>query len=336
MKIDGMTLGDDLAKIPGQARDAESRGYDGWLVAETAHDPFLALGLAAEHTTDIEIGTGIAVVFPRSPMHVAQTANDLQAYSEGRFILGLGSQIKAHIEKRFSSEWSKPAARMREFILAMHAIWDCWNDGTNLDFRGDFYQHTLMTPFFTPQPNPFGRPKVALAGVGPLMTKVAGEVADVFLAHGFTTPGYFREVTIPKLEEGAKEAGRTLADIELAIPSFVVTGNSEEEWNNVDALVRGQIAFYGSTPAYRPVLEHHGWGDLQTELNTLSKQGKWAEMSALIDDEILQTFAVIGEPGEVARGIKDRYGDVAQRISLYTGYEFVDGQWEDFVRDLKS
>jgi probable F420-dependent oxidoreductase len=269
-------------------------------------------------------------------MTLANLAYDLQSFSEGRFILGLGSQIKAHITKRFSMEWSKPAARMREMILAIRAIWACWNEGTKLDFRGDFYQHTLMTPFFNPGPNPHGNAKIFLAGVGELMTEVAGEVADGFLCHGFTTERYLREVTVPSLERGLAKSGRTLADFEISGPGFVVTGSNEEEMQKAAAGVRQQIAFYGSTPAYRPVLELHGWGDLQTELNSLSKQGQWVKMGELIDDEILDTFAVVAEPDQLATRLHGRYGDVIDRISFYAPYKSNPEVWASVLDGLKK
>ena len=213
-------------------------------------------------------------------MTLANVGYDLQQYSGGRFILGLGSQIKPHIDKRFSMPWSHPAARMREFVLAMRAIWACWNEGEKLDFRGEFYTHTLMTPFFNPGPNPHGVPKVFLAAVGERMTEVAGEVCDGMLVHGFTTERYLQEVTLPALERGYAAGGRKRDEFELSIPAFVVTGENDEAIEQADAAVRQQIAFYGSTPAYRPVLDLHGWGDLQDELNVLSKQGEWVEMGA--------------------------------------------------------
>ena len=207
MKVDG-GIGFDLSKAASAAKEAEEAGYSGIWSAETSHDPFFPLLVAAQHTKDIELGTGIAVAFARNPMLLANIAYDLQAASEGRFILGLGSQIKPHIEKRFSMPWSHPAARMREMVLAIRAIWDCWEKGTKLDFRGDFYSHTLMTPFFNPGPNPHGDARIFLAGVGALMTEVAGEVCDGFICHGFTTERYFREVTLPALERGRAKAGR--------------------------------------------------------------------------------------------------------------------------------
>src|SRR5947208_16473597 len=223
-------------------------------------------------------------------MTLANVGYDLQLYSQGRFRFGLGSQIKAHITKRFSMPWSHPAARMRELILAMRAIWNSWNEGTKLDFRGDFYSHTLMTPFFNPGPNPYGTPKVFLAAVSERMTEVAGEVCDGLLAHGFTTEAYLREVTLPALERGLAKAGKTRNQFEISCPTFVITGTSEKEMAAADQGVRQQIAFYASTPAYKTVLDKHGWGDLQPELNRLSKQGEWVEMGRLIDDDVTDAF----------------------------------------------
>jgi len=335
MKIDG-GIGLDLTTAGRQAQEAEQFGYDGVWVPETSRDPFLPLLLAAEHTEHLEIGTSIAVAFARSPMTLANTAYDLTQYSKGRFILGLGSQIKPHITKRFSMEWSKPAARMREMVLAMHAIWDSWMTGAKLDFRGDFYNHTLMTPFFNPGPHEYGHPRVFLAGVGPLMTEVAGEVCDGFFCHGFTTERYLREVTLPALEAGRSKAGKTMEDFEICGPSFVVTGSTEQEMEAAKVGTRQQIAFYGSTPAYRPVLDLHGWGDLQTELNRLSKEGRWEEMGMLIDDEMLETFAVVGEPEQVGAELQQRYGDVISRISFYAPYATDRERWARVLADIKG
>ena len=336
MKVDGgFGMGGNLGNAGVSAQEHEAAGYDGFWTAETSHDPFLPLLLAAEHTETLELGTSIAVAFARSPMTLANTAYDLQAYS-GRFVLGLGSQIKPHIEKRFSMEWSKPAARMREMILAIRAIWESWNEGTKLDFRGDFYKHTLMTPFFDPGPNPNGDPKIFLAGVGPLMTEVAGEVADGFICHGFTTEKFLREVTIPALEAGRAKAGKTMEGFEIVGPSFVVTGNDESELEKASAATKQQISFYGSTPAYRPVLDLHGWGGLQDELNTLSKQGRWEEMGTIVDDEILNTFAVVGEPESIAPELHNRYGDCIQRISFYAPYKADPERWRGVMADLKA
>ncbi len=319
MFVDG-GISNDLHHAAEGAKKAEDDGYDAVWGAETSHDPFLPLLLGAGATERLQLGTAIAVAFARSPMTTAMVARDLNAYSKGRFLLGLGSQIKPHIEKRFSMPWSHPAPRMKEFISAMGAIWDAWGNRRKLDFRGDFYTHTLMTPFFDPGPNPYGAPKVFLAAVGEGMTRVAGEVADGMLVHGFTTERYLREVTVPTIEAGLATSGRDRSQFELSYPMFVVTGENSEEMEAAATGTRKQIAFYGSTPAYRGVLELHGWGDLQTELNVLSKQGKWDEMGKLIDDDILDAFAVVAEPDAVAAKITARFGDLVDRISFYTPY----------------
>lgn len=341
MKVDGgFGMGAGLTRAGTSAKEQEAAGYSGFWTAETSHDPFYPLVLAAEHTTEIELGTSIAVAFARNPMTLANSGWDLQEFSKGRFILGLGSQIKPHITKRFSMEWSKPAARMREMILAIRAIWDSWETGDKLDFRGDFYQHTLMTPFFDPGPNPHGNAKIFLAGVGELMTEVAGEVSDGFICHGFTTERYLREVTIPALDRGRAKAGKLpLAesdDFEIVGPSFVVTGNDEDELQKAAQATKQQISFYGSTPSYRPVLDLHGWGGIQDELNTMSKAGKWTEMAEVIDDEVLNTFAVVGGPEEIAPELKARYEDVIQRVSFYAPYKSDPERWSRAFAELKG
>ncbi len=336
MKIDTGLGGVSLSDIGARARELEDLGYDGIQTAETSHDPFLPLVVAAEHTTRVQLGTAIAVAFARSPMTTANTGWDLNLYSGGRMSLGLGSQIQAHITKRFAMPWSHPAARMREFVAAMRAIWSSWQDGTKLDFRGDFYSHTLMTTFFNPGPNEFGAPKVFLAAVGEKMTEVAGQVCDGVLIHGFTTERYVREVTMPAIARGLAEAGRDRASFEVSGPLFVVTGTTEEELAAAKVGTRRQIAFYGSTPAYKGVLDLHGWGDLQGELNALSKQGKWAEMGDAIDDEMLNTFAVVAEPEGVATELKRRYSDLVDRISFYAPYNAAPERWAAVLADLKA
>jgi probable F420-dependent oxidoreductase len=311
--IDG-GVGFDPSGVIETARAAEKAGYDGIWSAETSHDPFLPLALAAEHTDHLELGTGIAVAFARNPMNLAVVANDLQTLSRGRFMLGLGSQIRPHIEKRYSMTWSHPAARMREMVLAIRAIWHSWSEGDRLEFRGEFYRHTLMTPMFDPGPNPYGNPKIFVAAVGPRMTEVVGEVADGILIHGFTTERYIREVTIPALERGLALSGRTRADFQTSYPGMVVTGPDEASLELAKTAVKKQLAFYGSTPAYRPVLELHGWGDLQTELNNLSKQGKWDEMADLIDDEVVETFAVVESLENLVPTIRRRFDGIVDRF----------------------
>ena len=313
LKVDAAVAG-GLTDVAQASSKLERRGYDCCWTAEINHDPFLPLVLAAEHTTRIELGTSIAVAFARNPMTVANVGWDLQSYSDGRFILGLGSQVQAHIEKRFSMPWSQPVRRMREFVLALHEIWACWHDGTKLRFEGDFYTHKLMTPMFTPEPQPHPAPKVFVAAVGEAMTEMCGEVADGLLAHAFTTKRYFEEVTIPALLRGMERSGRQRTDFQLSCPIFVVTGESEEQLIAGAVGTRKQIAFYGSTPAYRKVLELHGWGDLHTALRRLSLQGEWDQMGSLIDDEILEAFAVVAPIDTVASKIRDRCDGVIDRV----------------------
>jgi probable F420-dependent oxidoreductase len=336
MKIDAGGYSSSVDQAGDAASSAEGAGYDGWWAAETQVDPFIGCAVAAERTDRVELGTGIAVAFARNPMTVAMQANDLQALSGGRFVLGLGSQIKPHITKRYSMEWSKPAARMREFVLAIRAIWDTWATGAALEFRGDFYTHTLMSPFFNPGPNPHGNPKIMIAGVGPLMTEAAGEVADGLLCHGFSTERYLREVTLPALERGRAKAGKTMDEFEISGPAFIVARDSEEELAAGAQFVKQQIAFYGSTPAYRPVLELHGWGGLQDELNAMTKRGEWDKMSELIDDDVLHTFAVVGTPEEAFTEIHRRYGDVVTRITIAVPENRDAGRWNGLFESLRA
>jgi probable F420-dependent oxidoreductase len=320
MKVDGV-IGFDPTKIAEAAQAAQATGYDGVWSAETGHDPFLPLAVAASATDTLEIGTAIAVAFARNPMNLAMMANDLHHLSQGRFSLGMGSQIKPHITKRYSMPWSHPAPRMRELILAIRAIWESWASGGELAFRGEFYTHTLMTPFFSPGPNPYGNPPILLAAVGELMTEVAGEVGDGMLAHGFTTERYMREKSLPALLRGASKAGKTRTDLTVSYPGFVVTGDTDEDMAKAVTGTKAQIAFYGSTPAYKNVLELHGWGDLQPELNTLSKRGEWTLMGELITDEMLDAFAVVAPLDEVPAQVMARYGDIVDRFSFYTPYK---------------
>ncbi|HEX6340776.1 LLM class F420-dependent oxidoreductase [Umezawaea sp.] len=336
MKVDSVEVAFDPREIGDTARQAEAAGYDGFWVAEAQHDPFVALGVAAGTTSRVELGTSIAVAFARNPMSTAVLANDLQLLSGGRFNLGLGSQVEPHITKRFSMPWSKPAARMREYVLAMRAIWRSWETGERPRFRGEFFTHTLMTPFFDPGPNPYGPPKVYLAGVGELMTEVAGEVADGFLCHSFTTERYLREVTIPALERGRAKAGKPLAGLEISGPSFVATGGTAEELAASVADTRKQIAFYGSTPAYRRVLDLHGWGDLHEELHAMSRRQRWDDMTAAVDDEVLTAFAVVGEPEQVAAELLARYGDVTTRSSCHAPYRGDPERWGRVFAALRN
>ena len=314
MKVDG-GLGWELDKVGAEAKALEELGYSGLMTAETSHDPFFPLVVAALNTQRVELMTSIAVAFARTPMLLANIGHDLNAVSKGRFVLGIGSQIRPHITKRFSMPWSAPAARMREFVLAMRSIWSTWHGGKPLEFAGRFYTHTLMTPFFTPTNNDYGAPRVFLAAVGPLMTEVAGEVADGVIIHAFTTEKYLRETTLPSLERGFEKAGKSRKDFEISYPVFVVTGKDDKAIEAAKVATRRQIAFYGSTPAYKPVLDSIDAGHLQGDLNAMSKQGRWEEMGNLITDDILKEFAVIGAPSTIASQIKSRYGDLIDRTS---------------------
>ena len=299
-----------LSGLAQEARELEQNGADIAATAELTHDPLIQLALAATATERIKLMTSITVAFARSPMTLALSAHDVNSLSRGRLILGIGSQIKPHIEKRYSMPWSKPAARMREYIMAMKAIWASWYEGAPLDFRGEFYNHTLMTPMFTPRDGEYGAPPVYAAAVGPVMTKAVAEAADGLLLHAFTTEEYIRTVTLPAVEEGLAKSGRSRDDLQLVGAPFFVTGSSEEEYDKVKLAAQNQIAFYGSTPAYRGVLESVGYGELQGELNRLSKEGKWLEMGQLIDDTLLDKIALVGEPQEIGAKLRQRYGDI--------------------------
>jgi len=336
MKIDaGIMISNPLDAGPA-FKQVEDAGYDGAYTFEGAHDPFLPLVAAASQTTKIELVTSIAVAFARNPMILANIGYDLNLLSEGRFILGLGSQIKPHITKRFSMPWSQPAARMKDMVLAIKAIWDCWQNDTKLNYRGDFYTHTLMTPFFNPGPNPYGLPKIYVAAVGPLMTQAVSESADGLLGHPFSSPTYLEQVTLPIIKKGIESAGKTRDQFDLSISVMTGIGANEDSHKKAVQACREQVAFYASTPNYIAVLETHGYADLSKELNRLSKQGKWKEMGEAIDDEVLNTFAVVEEtPEALAKEIKLRYGAIGQRIApvLYSGELDLAG---DVLRALKA
>lgn len=326
----------DLPDVPAQARMLEQQGYDGLFTIDTNVDPFLTLLLAAEHTERIELMTGVAIAFARSPMTTALQAWNLQAYSRGRMILGLGSQVRAHIENRFSMPWSKPAARMREYILALRAIWDAWSGDAPLKFRGEFYRHTLMTPVFTPPPIEFPHPKIYLGALGPLMTEVAGEVADGVYGHPFVTMKFIEQVQLPALQRGLARAGRSMADFDLPGMILTITGRNDAEMAVADAAVRKLLAFYGSTPVYRPPLDIEGWGDLQPRLNRMSKEGKWDEMAAEFTEEMVATFAVKGPPEAIPDLLAERCGGIFDRVTLYAPYTSDPAMWPPIVRALQA
>lgn len=317
MRIDAV-LSDPLATVAAQAAEVERLGYGGAHATELKHDPFLATALALQGSTRIEAGTQIAVAFARNPMSVAVAARDLQDLSAGRFVLGLGTQVEAHITRRFSMPWGPPAARIAEFVRAVRAIWDAWETGAPLRFVGDVYRHTLMTPAFSPGPAPSGLPPVHLAAVGPRMAATAGAVADGVLAHVFCTPQYLAEVVVPAAERGLAEAGRDRSAFAVVAPAFVVTGADAGARRLAADAVRGQIAFYGSTPAYRGVLELAGRAEVADRLHDLSVSRdprRWQAMAVLVDDDLLAAFAVVAErPSDVPRLLAARYAGLADRV----------------------
>jgi probable F420-dependent oxidoreductase len=311
----------ELKDVRALAAELEGLGFDGLYTAEGPHEPFFPLALAAEHTRRATLYTNIAVAFARSPMDLAQTANDLQLASSGRFVLGVGSQIRPHIEHRFSMPWRRPVERLRELVLAVRAIHRSWNERVPLQVRGEHYTHTLMTPFFDPGPNPFGAPPVWVAGLGPRMTRMAAEVGDGLLVHPFHSGRFVREQVATAVGAGLADAQRSRDTFTVAAVPIVCTGLTDEQQAVAVAGVRHLLAFYGSTPAYRVALEPHGWGDLQPELNRLTKAGRWDELDRLVDDEVLSTLAVCGRPGEIGPLVEERYGGLVDRVGLSMPYD---------------
>ncbi len=304
-------------EIPEHARKAEEIGFDCIWMGETSRDPFIPLALAAEHTKRIKIGTSVCVAFPRSPMTVAYTAWDLQTLSHGRFVLGLGTQVRGHMERRFSVRWDPPGSKMREYVSALRTIWDCWQNGRPLNFRGGFYNFSLMTPFFDPGPIKYPHIPIHLAGVNPYMCRLAGEVCDGLHIHPFHSPKYVKEVVLPNIEKGLRESGRKRKDVQLVAGVFIVTGGSEEEIRQTEEYIRFQIAFYASTKTYKKVMELHGWGEISERLYRKSLKGDWASMAGEITDDIFETFAVKGKPHEVIEEVKNRHRGLADRLILY-------------------
>lgn len=292
-------------------------GYDGFFSTETQYDPFLPLAIAANSVQGLEFGTAIAVAFPRSPMVTAMTSWDLARLSGGRFMLGLGTQIRAHITRRFSTEWGSPASRLNEYIQALRAIWDTWQNSVPLRFDGEFYKFSLMTPFFDPGPIAHPQIPIYIAGVGPHLSKLAGEVCDGFHVHPFHTISYLDEVVIPNMARGAEKAGRSLGDIERVTTVFVMTGETDSEVEQAMEPVRQQISFYGSTPSYRPVLESSDF-DFGEKLHAMSKRGEWGDMPAAVPDEAVLEVGVAAPLDGLAGAIKERYGDRVHRIGFYT------------------
>ena len=314
----------------------EAIGYDGGFSFESKHDPFIPLALAAPRTTALRLGTAVAIGFARNPMVLANVGYDLQLLSEGRFVLGLGSQVRPHIEKRFSETWSRPAARMRELVLAIRAIWSRWEGDGDLAFDGEFYRHTLMTPAFDPGPNPFGPPPVFVGGFGPRMIEAAGEVADGLIVHPFNSRRSLDELVVPALERGRRSGPLAGRPIELVWVMMIVTWSSDEEHERAWRSVREQLAFYGSTPAYAPVLDLHGFGDLHRDLNALSKAGRWDAMTDLVPDELVTEIAVTGERSQIATQVLARAAGITESISLVNNRNPDPAHFADIVADLRT
>jgi probable F420-dependent oxidoreductase len=301
------------------ARSQEERGYAGTFTRETNSDPFLPLAAAAARTRGIELGTAVAIAFARSPMTLAYTGHQLQAMTGGRFVLGLGTQVRAHVERRFGMGWGAPVARMRDHLAALRAIWASWRTGEPLAHRGPYYTHTLMTPAFRPPPHPHADPPVLLAAVGPAMTELATTAADGLLTHPIADAAYLRAVTVPAVEDALLRGGRSREAFRLAGSVLVATGRDERALEAATAALRSRIAFYGSTPAYRPVFAHHGWGDLADRLHDLSvtrDPGRWAAMAALVPDEVVRTIGVVAEPEALVAAVTTRYAGLLDRVCL--------------------
>lgn len=327
MKFDSTLPPTALKDIPALAKAAEEIGFDALWTQETQHDPFLPCALIAEHTHRLCFGTGIAVSFARSPASLAYTAWDLAAQSKGRFILGLGTQVKAHIERRFGQPWPESVTKkLREQIQVIRAFWDCWQNGTKLNFRGEYYKITLMSPFFNPGAIEHPDIPIYIAGVNAGLAKLAGELCEGFHAHPFHSIRYIKEVVLPAIEEGAKKEGRTREDVSISITAFVAM--TPEEMN----LARAQISFYASTPSYRPVMDLHGWSGVAEKLSAHAAKGEWVEMPMLITDEMLNEFCLVTEADNLADKLKKRYKGIADRLSIYT--PFVPGEKDKWWKTL--
>ena len=338
MKVEYSLHDSRLPDVEKRAQWAEAVGYDGISTGETKSEALFKLLLAAEHTQSISIATGVLIAFPRSPMVVAFQSWDIQDYSGGRLLLGLGTQVKAHNERRFSTPWVSPGPRLREYIGAVRAIWECWATGGKLNFEGDFYRFNLMTPYFTPPAISNPNIPIYISALNPYNLRLAGEICDGLRMHGFNTPKYTKDVILPNVEAGVKKAGRTLNDLDITGAGFYITGPNEEAIERQKRAVKSRIAFYGSTPAYKAVLEAHGWNDLHTELHGLSRQGKWDAMTDLISDDVLEGFTVMGTYDEIAHKIKATWGGISTRM----GFEMpergpeADEALKDILKELKA
>jgi probable F420-dependent oxidoreductase len=321
MKLDTGLMARDLREVPAAAKAAEEAGFDALWTAEAGNDGFLPLALIAEHTRGVKMGTAVAIAFPRSPMAMAYTAWDLAGLSQGRFILGLGTQVKGHIERRFSVKWEAPVPRLREYIQSLRAIFKCWSEGgMRLKFEGKYYNFSLMTPFFTPSRHNFPNIPIYIAGVNKYICRLAGELCDGLHAHPFNSPKYLREFVIPNVEIGLKKSGRSRKDFQIATTAFAIVGRDKDEIERARAGVRQQIAFYASTRTYKGVLDIHGFGDACQRLNEKAAKGDWAGMANEITDEMLDVYSVAGTFDEIGAKIRTRYDGLLDRVAFYMPY----------------
>lgn len=332
MRYDTQLAG--LADAAAHARRLEDLGVDGAFTFEGPHDVFTPLILAAGATRRLELATNVAIAFPRNPIQLAHQAWDLQLLAGGRFTLGLGTQIRAQVERRYGAGFDRPVARMRELVAALRAIFASWETGERLDFRGEFTSHTLMPPMFNPGPHPDGLPPIALGGLGPQMVALGAEVADGLLVMPFNTAGHLRTRTLPAITEGLARGGRARSDLTVTGEVIVCCGRDEAELETARQAGRWLLSFYASTPAYRPVLEVEGWEDLQPELNAMTKSGRWDEMPGCIDDTMLATLAAVGSPAEVAAEVVSRFGELVDRVGFYTPYLVADETVAELVGEL--
>lgn len=338
MKLDTQLGHHGLASVADEARSYERMGFDAAWTFEAGHDPFLPVALAAAATERLELGTNIAVAFARSPMSMAQVAWDIQKQSGGRFHLGLGTQVRAHIERRYSMPYQPPVSRLADYVHCMRAIWDTFQTGAKPAYEGKYYRFTLINPMFNPGPIDHPRIPVWFAGVNPGMCRAAGEVADGFHVHPMHSVAYLKEVVIPAIDEGARRRGKRAADLEIYSPVFTVTGDTQADWDRSLAEVRRQISFYGSTPSYRAVFEQHGHGGVARELSALARRGEWAQMPKLVPDALLEQAAVVAKPGELAQALRRRYEGILQRVSLYFPIRAAEPEetWKEFVADFRA
>ena len=335
MKLDTGLSTRNLRDVPAAAKAAEDAGFDAIWTAEAGNDGFLPLALIAEHTKRIKMGPSVAIAFPRSPMAMAYTAWDLAGMSEGRFILGLGTQVKGHNERRFSVKWEAPVPRLREYVLSLRAIFKCWAEGgTRLKFEGKYYNFSLMTPFFTPPKHDYPDIPIWIAGVNEYILRLAGELCDGLHAHPFNSPKYLREFVLPHVEQGLKKAGRSRKDFQIGTTAFVIVGRNQDEIERANAGVRQQIAFYASTRTYKVVLDMHGWGEVSARLNQKAAQGDWGGMAKEITDEMLDTYAVVGTYEDIADKVMRRYDGLLDRVGFYIPYRagLDDAEWRKLTR----